>query len=746
MRQYEKELASGKIGKNPIEEILENQQVPRMIQELENSQDSSENKNQYISLLQEELEKIKNLQQNKQNNIAENENNTTDLYSNQDLDVLFRNKKNRGLNQKEKIIDPKNLKLQNSSTVELNEDEMTNRIGDQVRKRSQSENELREKEFYSLFDKTKLNKNKKKSNNETPLSTMEKEFLANEPMDVTKIRNLRKIKNLTNREYNEHNEYNSSMETTNNDVEVVDSIPEMNIIDKRLRNADDEETFKDLIKSDMRPWEKSLEKKEAVLHDAKKLSKITTINNISLKNQRNEIFKRRALVLAKLWQMPAPETKHWYYKLKREEKEIIKVVNMRKKLEQRRKLKQLKKQWTIDNKEILDLNYADFLNKDNSQADKKEMSENIKIPKHFNNINEFLFFGEDHEFMRHYKRTCRNIEHVLNEFFRKNKQSIMTGIGRNVDISITEVKMNKACTVIYAWWDLPYVTGEIMKTKNEENEAIFKSVEFKINQASPYIVSHITRKIGLKYAPDIKFVRDCFDEEVNSFDDYLQDIKNDKNKLQQANMKDVHGDNFMKIIATNQFQKEIREQIEQVKYESTKTFLKNFFLDEKINMVNKFMALKINHPDEFHKILEEVKKTIDLSKYGNLFEEKNGKDETNLNREEKRAQVRRHKVLKKMHLREEDLKSDTHIDYTNSLYNFVHNYERKIPGQFALGSSFKEMTKKSEKSQFLTEEAEKSYRNQIKKAVRESDEIGKHKKTKKEKTSEFWKNLERGVI
>ena len=66
-------------------------------------------------------------------------------------------------------------------------------------------------------------------------------------------------------------------------------------------------------------------------------SKMNTLNVVNVRKNRNEIFKRKALDLAKQWRMDVFETKHWYYKLKREDKQIFKVILKLKKLEQKNK-------------------------------------------------------------------------------------------------------------------------------------------------------------------------------------------------------------------------------------------------------------------------------------------------------------------------------------------------------------------------------------------------------------------------
>ncbi len=76
-----------------------------------------------------------------------------------------------------------------------------------------------------------------------------------------------------------------------------------------------------------------------------------------------------------------------------------------------------------------------------------------------------------------------------------------------------------------------------LKNKSENNELIaqnkkseklvnlenvYKKVELNMNKAIPYLKAILTKDIGLKYAPDIRFQRDNFAKEFSFFEENLQ--------------------------------------------------------------------------------------------------------------------------------------------------------------------------------------------------------------------------------
>ncbi len=208
---------------------------------------------------------------------------------------------------------------------------------------------------------------------------------------------------------------------------------------------------------------------------------------------------------------------------------------------------------------------------------KNEEKDDTEIPEHFKNLSEFLFFGDEKDYLRHYKRTCKNIHNFFTNFFLEERQTIKKGVGRNYDITVSEIRMNRACTIVYVWFEVPKLDLEILDQKsidekenfmknknnnlendyNDENsqknvmeeltkkikegknnelaevkkseklinlENIYKKVELNINKAIPYIKARLTKEIGLKYAPDIRLKKDEFSKEFHSFEDNLENM------------------------------------------------------------------------------------------------------------------------------------------------------------------------------------------------------------------------------
>ena len=194
-------------------------------------------------------------------------------------------------------------------------------------------------------------------------------------------------------------------------------------------------------------------------------------------------------------------------------------------MEERRKLRILSKKWKIDNDGIIDINYNE---------DQKQENEEVKIPDYCNNFKEFTFFGDDKgklllklEYMKHYKRTCKNIEIALEELINGDTQSIEITVRQNYQIQISNVRLNKALTVVHVWWDLPLLPfGVLNKDEKLDIEDIIKKVELKLNHIIPYLRGKLTQKIGLKYAPEIRFYKDRMAEDYQDHKKSLERLSN----------------------------------------------------------------------------------------------------------------------------------------------------------------------------------------------------------------------------
>lgn len=56
--------------------------------------------------------------------------------------------------------------------------------------------------------------------------------------------------------------------------------------------------------------------------------------------------------------------------------------------------------------------------------------------------------------MRFHKRTSRNMHSVLQDLLSSSKQTMMAGIKSLNNISVNYIELNKACTLVNAFWSV----------------------------------------------------------------------------------------------------------------------------------------------------------------------------------------------------------------------------------------------------------------------------------------------------
>lgn len=455
--------------------------------------------------------------------------------------------------------------------------------------------------------------------------------------------------------------------------------------------------------------------------------------------------KQRALHLAKLWGMDLQKAKAWYYRLRREEKIIVKALLRLRKLEMKRKLKKISKQWKIENEDNIDINYL-------KKEDKKE--DELKIAPHFTNIDEYLYFGDDIEFLKHYRRTCSNVMNSLNKFFQSNKQTVQRGITKSYHLSVTDVKMNKSCTVVYAWWDIPLFIDDEVKT--EEKEMIYKKIELNLNQSSTYIKGYITREIGLRYAPELRFVRDSFDADVGDFEEYIENIQENELKKKESDVitygmskNDIH---YLKNTAADY--KTLIEQLKSSNNDKTKTqeVIDYFSKNPNISLFDYYKALSNEDVDLFKshiKILKEYNNIKLDQEFGepkeNLVKEDKKKEvdaNAPMTKAQKKMEVKRKKVTIKMKIPEVDLqKSKEMPDLDDAYMNYVAQYSPQIPGVQHFGVSLKKLNERSNVINKRDENIQEEYQKSIKRAAREGKKLNPNQR-KRQKSVDFWKSLD----
>lgn len=614
-----------------------------------------------------------------------------------------------------------------------------------------------------------------------------------------------------------------------------------------LNDEDATKSLKDLVEQDLNPFLKEHEKALQIEKDLIRMAKVSDKNIIDLKPAKDYYLKKKALNLAKVWDMDVAETKHWYRRLKREEKQIIKALVQRKKFEQKKKLKKIAKQWKIENDDIIEVNYLEKerekedlfaqnakekLSKKNFEDEKEDKKNNLTekdsedalIPEHYKNLSEFLFFGDDKDYLRHYKRTCRNIHNFFTKFFQQENQTIKKGIGRNYDIAVSDIRMNRACTVVHVWYEVPKLDIEISdqqafddaekvkavnkrsnneekefensknpmeeilkKMQSEKNELsaepkkseklnnlenIYKKVELNINKAIPYLKAVLTKDIGLKYAPEIRFQRDNFAKEFSSFEANLDKMNLISQEENTSKLIDLFYEPQSKKFLTalyfiihenKEFLLSYFEQIQNgqlsvntlfpLAEDNTKNVAYEFLLD-----FADVISSEAYNPSEYMlKLIREVKHrkpkltlyveglrsmvTFTDEELENYFklavEKRKSKTLESVSRDNKPLK----KYLKKNKITYEEMqKLKENVDKKEAINTFLMNFDYKVPGVKSHVISFSEMDEQGKKNVSKEKRIEKEITNISRKEYKRAKEIAKGGKNKAQK---FWDDLEK---
>lgn len=676
---------------------------------------------------------------------------------------------------------------------------------------------------------------------------------------MLELRNLRKLKNQkqspnnTSKDIDDEKRFASELSKIINDSNKIQS-SSTNLISNSvgdsnkkalempndyslsLDNEDSKNSLKYLVEQDLNPFLKDHEKALQIEKDLTRLSRVSDKNIIDLKPAKDYYLKKKALNLAKLWNMDVYETKHWYRKLKTEEKKIVKALVQKKKFEQKKKLKKISKLWKIENADIVEINYLEkereaeekIANKEKSKdedygindADETAKNDDVQIPAHYKNLSEFLFFGDDKDYLRHYKRTSRNMKDFFEKFFAENTQTVRKGIGLNYDISITEVKMNRACTIVYVWYNIPKLDMEISnqvkldeeehyklelqkkekenKSKYEETEMpenllkqekgknevvslkksehltnlenIYKKIELNVNKSVPYIKGKLTRDIGLKYAPDIRFIKDNFVEEYTAFEDSLKNMNpinlEDNWKKIIENLISKENISFLKCLyyMINEYRDSIFEYFDgiqsgeiepdtlfglgekygEISYENLLNFSDLFYLNNfnPIEYIYKLCCESSFSRDKIKKYIDNLKKQVNLNP--EEFENLEKKIESKKNKyslESLKNNKPLKNYLKKTKMTYEELKSLTNeVDKKEAINVFLNNFDYAMPGLKSNVISMSQMQKQAKVADQKDKKVEKKYENVSRKEYKKIKELHRGGKTKSQR---FWDNLEK---
>ena len=90
--------------------------------------------------------------------------------------------------------------------------------------------------------------------------------------------------------------------------------------------------------------------------------------------------------------------------------------------------------------------YEKYYSKDDQEGgEKKPISSDER---------EVIFYNNDLEFMRHHKRTKRNMEEVLNGILASNNQKIQSGALLGNHVYVESTRLNKSCSLLHVFWNL----------------------------------------------------------------------------------------------------------------------------------------------------------------------------------------------------------------------------------------------------------------------------------------------------
>jgi len=213
------------------------------------------------------------------------------------------------------------------------------------------------------------------------------------------------------------------------------------------------------------------------------------------------------------------------------------------------------------------------------------------LPNGYMDQKEREFYGDDVDFMRFHKRTTENVRRALQELIDSSKQVAHKVLGKQMQITLQYVQLNKACSVVHAWWkpllidDLSILSDEVLEQeavlkrkeiqayreraakeqveqakKDEEDvdetqvKRLYESmldleilkiltkdkqrmveaeIQKRLTKAAPFYAGKVCQNLGLRYAPEIRFYRD------NTFEQY-QDFKQQAVKHLQDQERERH--------------------------------------------------------------------------------------------------------------------------------------------------------------------------------------------------------------
>ena len=294
-----------------------------------------------------------------------------------------------------------------------------------------------------------------------------------------------------------------------------------------------------------------------------------------------EKVQKQLAYLTKIMELDEAGQKHWYYRLKREYEKEAAVI---KRLEQRQAKKAFKKMMkkhriipTLEQEESFDSFYSD------TTIAKEAESE---LPRGYVDEADYRFYGSDHDFMRFHKRTKLNMHETLQDIIHSSKQTLAAGVKNMHNITINYIELNKASSLLIAYWTintythaalpadaleyqakvreaelnalieqdrqniltnpelrseeevqaalaaLPTPVGKLEELNQQKQLQLEAEIQKKLTKAVPYFRGQMCQRLGLRYAPEIRFYRDNTLEQIREQQEqareYLREVEEAK--------------------------------------------------------------------------------------------------------------------------------------------------------------------------------------------------------------------------
>jgi len=113
------------------------------------------------------------------------------------------------------------------------------------------------------------------------------------------------------------------------------------------------------------------------------------------------------------------------------------------------------------------VHFTFLLLEDTEEFYERDDDQKKELPSYYKDHQEMEFYNDDIDFLAHHKRTKKNMIEALNDLLvNTSKQGVTSGIKESYVINMTEVKLNRACSLLHVWWDIFIVDDTPFNSKS----------------------------------------------------------------------------------------------------------------------------------------------------------------------------------------------------------------------------------------------------------------------------------------